>query len=91
MRAYWAAACGEVAGPDVQVAQQLGRGPVAGLLLHQAGVLGDGRVQATLAQQLFGSPEGLVAVHRPGGQDAGGGSPPDAILSNSDAGRNERR
>ena len=71
MRAYWAAACCEVARPDVQVAQQLGRGPVAGLFLHQAGVLGDGRVQATLAQQLLGSPEGLVAVHRPGWSGCG--------------------
>ena len=63
----------------------------ARLVLDQAGVLGDGRVKATLAQQLLGSPEGFVAVHGPANQNPGGSSPPDAILSNSDAGRNERR
>ena len=91
MRAYWATAWSTWPARTYRSPSGLAVFQSRGLVLDQAGVLRDGRVEATLAQQLFGSPEGLVAIHGPAGQDPDGGSPPDAIVSNSVAGRNERR
>ena len=53
----------DLAGPDVQVTQEVHRRPVLRLFLDQARVLHDGRIEATLPQQFLGSPQGLVAVH----------------------------
>jgi hypothetical protein len=71
--------------PDVQVTQGVGAVPVPGLRVDNLDVLGNGGLDAALPQRLLGALERPFTIER-----RHGGSP-QAIVSNSVGGLNDRR
>ena len=85
MRVYCGEALVELVGADVEVAERVGAVPVARLRLDDLHVLCDGSVDAALLECFFRALERPFTVER---RHSYG---PQAMVSNSVAGLNERR